>query len=333
MSNLSSIERLVPSVSRQTALDAHANQVNATVAILMCTCNGQDFLEQQLQSFVAQSHCAWKVVASDDASIDNTRSILQRYQEAWGEDKLTVCTGPGKGFAANFLSLVCKADISADYFAYSDQDDIWEPAKLKLAVDWLQSVPSHVPALYCSRTRLVDEANRGIGLSPLFSKPPCFANALMQNIGGGNTMVFNLAARRLLQEAGDQIEVVTHDWWTYLVVAACGGKVFYDARPTVRYRQHSANIIGMNSNWAARFLRLHMMIRGRFKDWSDIHVNALSKMAHMLTPENRELLALFCMARQGHFLPRMIGLKRTGVFRQTKLSQLGLIAAAVFKKI
>jgi glycosyltransferase involved in cell wall biosynthesis len=299
----------------------------------MCTFNGQDFLEQQLQSFAAQRHSHWKVFVSDDGSSDGTASILRRYQASWGQDKITMRAGPGKGFAANFLSLVCSPDIQSDFLAYSDQDDVWESDKLKHAMAWLQTVPRDVPALYCTRTRLVDEANQGIGLSPLFTKPPCFANALMQNIGGGNTMVFNRAARQLLQEAGDQAEIVTHDWWTYLVVAGCGGKVYYDARPTVRYRQHSANIIGMNSNLAARLLRLRMTIRGRFKDWSDLHINALKQVSHRLTPENSELLALFTMARGGRLVPRMIGLKRTGIYRQTKLSQLGLVAAAIFKKI
>lgn len=304
-----------------------------TVAILLCTFNGQAFLEQQLQSFAAQTHSHWKVFVSDDGSSDHTLAILKRYQAAWGADKMSVYTGPGKGFAANFLSLVCRPNIQADFFAYSDQDDVWESVKLQYALDWLQTVPGDVPSLYCSRTRLVDEANKGIGLSPLFTKPPCFANALMQNIGGGNTMVFNQTARQLLRECGDQTEVVTHDWWTYLVVTACGGKVFYDARPVVRYRQHPANIIGMNSDLDSRLMRLRMLIHGRFKDWSDMNVNALHKMTHRLTPENRELLATFNSARRRKLLPRIVGLKRSGIYRQTKISNLVLIFAAIFKKI
>jgi len=86
---------------------------------------------------------------------------------------------PAEGFVANFLSLTCKASIEADYYAYSDQDDVWESDKLERAVRWLQTVPENIPALYCSRTRLVDAENNEIGLSPLFSKPPSFANALI----------------------------------------------------------------------------------------------------------------------------------------------------------
>jgi hypothetical protein len=57
----------------------------------------------------------------------------------------------------------------------------------------------------------VDRENRVIGLAPLFRKYPCFVNALMQNIAGGNTMVFNESARVLLNEAGPNLDLNSHD--------------------------------------------------------------------------------------------------------------------------
>ncbi|EDK72391.1 glycosyl transferase, group 2 family protein [candidate division TM7 genomosp. GTL1] len=59
---------------------------------------------------------------------------------------------------------------------------------------------------------------------------------MVQNVAGGNTMVFNNAARRLLIAAGSDVDVVAHDWWVYIVVSACGGRVHYDSRPSLRYR-------------------------------------------------------------------------------------------------
>jgi hypothetical protein len=107
--------------------------------------------------------------------------------------------GPAEGSTANFLSLTCRADIDADYFAYADQDDVWESDKLERAVNWLKTIPEGVPALYGSRTLLVDARNQHIGYSPLFEREPNFRNALVQSIAGGNTMVFNRAARDLLR--------------------------------------------------------------------------------------------------------------------------------------
>jgi len=175
----------------------------ARVAILLCTYHGQHYLPEQLDSFAAQTYENWAVWASDDGSEDDTHSILEDYQSRWDVGRLSIHFGPAEGFAANFLSLTCNANIDADLYAYSDQDDVWEADKLARAVQWLESVPAEVPALYCSRTRLVDANNNEVGVSPLFAKAPSFANALMQNIGGGNTMVFNNAARNLLREAGE----------------------------------------------------------------------------------------------------------------------------------
>lgn len=84
-------------------------------------------------------------------------------------------------------------------------NDIWETDKLQRAVARLSAVPHGTPAVYCSRTRVVDANDQPICMSPLFAKTPRFANALMQNIGGGNTMVFNEAVRQLLIKAGQSI--------------------------------------------------------------------------------------------------------------------------------
>ncbi len=304
------------------------------VAILLCTYYGESYLTEQLDSFLAQSHSNWEVFISEDGSQDATHKILEAYREKWGDERLSVYDGPAKGFSANFISLVCRSTIRADFFAYSDQDDIWEYDKLQRAVDTLQSVPLNIPALYCSRTRLVDTKNQHITFSPLFTKPPVFANALMQNVGGGNTMVFNDAARKILCDAGENVDVVTHDWWTYMVVSGCGGKVFYDAYPSVRYRQHHNNLVGANSSWSARFMRIRMLWQGRFREWSERNIHELQRIRSKLTPENQKILDQFVAARDCYWLlPRLIGLKRSGIYRQTLFGNLGLIVAAIFKKI
>jgi glycosyltransferase involved in cell wall biosynthesis len=303
------------------------------IEILMCTFEAGRFLNDQLDSIIAQTHQNWQLLVSDDASKDGTRKTLESYQNRLGPQRLKILSGPSKGFVSNFLSLTCNSSSDSNYYAYSDQDDIWDDDKLERALKWLHTIPDKTPALYCSRTRLVDSNNNEIGLSPLFSKPPSFANALMQNIGGGNTMVFNHAARTLLLEAGENISVVSHDWWVYLLVTGCGGKVFYDSIPSVRYRQHSKNLVGMNGSWNARIKRIRMLWQGRFQRWIDDNIVALQKIHHQLTPANQTTLALFTKARTMSFIFRLIYLKKSGIYRQTLLGNLGLIAAAVFNKI
>jgi hypothetical protein len=234
---------------------------------------------------------------------------------------------------ANFLSIACNPQVTADYYAFSDQDDVWEADKIASALAWLQTIPSDVPALYCGRTRSVDASNQPIGFSPLFARQPSFANALVQSIAGGNTMVFNQAACRLLRLAGAGAQVASHDWWMYLLVSGCGGRVFYDPRPTVRYRQHAANLIGSNSHWGARLRRMGLLFRGRFSDWNDLNLVALEAMRAYLTPENQRRLDEFSQARRRGFFGRLAGIKRCGVYRQTLFGNIGLLAAVLCNKI
>jgi len=74
--------------------------------------------------------------------------------------------------------------IDADYFAFSDQDDVWYLDKLRRALTWLVAVPGNIPALYCGRTELMSIDGQSYGFSPLFTRPPTFRNALVQNLGG-----------------------------------------------------------------------------------------------------------------------------------------------------
>ncbi len=304
-----------------------------TVAILLCTRNGERFLPAQLDSIQAQTHSNWTVWASDDGSTDATREILQTYRAAWGTEKMMILNGPGTGSSANFLSLACNGAIIADYFSFADQDDIWEITKLARALTHLASVPPTTPGLYLSRTSLIDEEDRELGLSRLFTKPPSFRNALVQNIGGGNTMVFDAVARDILLSAGPKIKVVVHDWWTYMAVVGCGGIVFNDAVPSLKYRQHSDNQIGSNQGLAARVFRAGQLLEGRFRDWADINLRALQAIEARLTPENLETLRAFRIARTLPLIPRLIGLSRSGITRQSFIDNLGLYLAAAFNRL
>lgn len=324
--------QVIPLVSLKSLLHRSSPAV-PKVAVLMCTMQGQHFLAQQLNSIATQTHPCWEIWASDDGSDDHTHAILEYYQSHWGEDRISIHAGPAEGSTANFLSLTCRADIDADYFAYADQDDVWEDDKLERAVAWLQTVPPDVPALYGSRTLLVDARNQHLGYSPLFLKPTSFRNALVQSVAGGNTMVFNRAARDLLRRAGESVEAITHDWWAYMLVSGCGGLVHYDPYPTVRYRQHDANQFGANINPVAQYTRARLLLQGRFRGWIDANLKALERVRHLMTPENQLVLDEFIAVRKRWIGGRLFGLWRSGVRRQTLLGNIGITLAAVINRL
>jgi glycosyltransferase involved in cell wall biosynthesis len=305
----------------------------SNVAILLCTFNGARFLPSQLSSYTDQTWHDWRLFASDDGSSDDTATILTQYQKTIGSNRMQIRTGPRRGFVINFLSLICDPSIDADYYAYSDQDDIWEPDKLARAIDVLQKVPAHIPAVFGSRTRLIRDDGQEFGLSPLFRHKPEFRNALVQNIAGGNTMVLNAAAREHLMAGGSGLSLPGHDWWTYLVTTAVGGHVHYDPTPLVKYRVHPGNIMGSNAGLTNHARRLNMVARGRFRQWIDLNIGALKPLRSRMTPENQALFDLFCEARDRSFISRQVGLLKTGIYRQTPLGNAGLIVASLLKKL
>jgi glycosyltransferase involved in cell wall biosynthesis len=304
-----------------------------TVTILLCTLNGERFLAEQLASLESQTFRNWRLKVSDDGSSDGTKSILHAFQKSLEPGRVEIVDGPQRGAPANFLFQACAEDLASDYYAFCDQDDVWEADKLRRAIDALEQVVPGIPALYGSRTRLIDKDGNEIGFSPLFRKKPEFRSALVQSIAGGNTMVFNQVARELLAFCGADLDVPSHDWWLYQVVSACGGQVRYDAYPSVRYRQHAHNLIGANRGWTARLRRLRMLQRGRFRHWQDLNVAALARLRPRMCADNQRVFSLFRQARKQPLLERAAIFAQTGVYRQTLLGNMGLVAAVALNKI
>jgi glycosyltransferase involved in cell wall biosynthesis len=293
------------------------------VAILMGTRNGARFLAAQLATIAAQSHRDWRLIVSDDGSTDDTRSLLAAFADGPGRGRTAIREGPRGGFAANFLSLAGDPGIRADFYAFADQDDLWHEDRLARGLARLAGLPAARPALAGGRTRLIDEEGAPLGLSPLFRARPAFENALVQSIAGGNTMLFNAAAKRLF-EATAGVTVVAHDWWAYQLVSGAGGAVIYDPEPAVAYRQHGANLIGGNRGLRARTGRLRLIAAGRLAEWTDANLSALERAAPVLTAEARAKVALFRRARRLPLLARVAALRRLGLYRQTRGDTLAL---------
>jgi glycosyltransferase involved in cell wall biosynthesis len=303
------------------------------VAIFLCIFHGKHFLSAQLESIADQSHRYWRLYISDDGNCRESIDLIKKFQSRFKEGQIIFTIGPQKGFVSNFLSLTCDESIDADYFAFSDQDDIWHKNKLEKSIQYLSKVSKELPSLYCSRTVIVDKNDSKIGLSPLFLKTPSFANALVQNIGGGNTMVFNRKLREIALQAGPNIPVITHDWWMYLLATGCGGFIKYDPEPSLRYRQHGDNLVGCNITWGARFYRIFMLLQGRFKDWNDKNLTSLQKIYHLLTPSNQQLLDDFSKLRNTLFFERLKIFRKCKIYRQTILGNLGLWVAICLRKM
>lgn len=302
------------------------------VAILMATYNGEKFLTEQLESFAAQNHKNWSLHISDDGSTDNTINILNEFKSKVEQD-VTIYQGPKSGFAQNFLSLVRRDSIIADYFAFSDQDDIWYADKLETGLKTAVSLTQNKPIVIFTRTELIDEYGNNIGYSPLFKKPASFQNALIQSIGGGNTMLFDSKSRDLLKRIPCYYKVISHDWMSYQIISACDGDVIYLSSPSLEYRQHTANLIGSNKGIINIFRRFKAMLSGQLLEWNVANLRVLSLYSDLILNENKETLCLFSKMRESSLLKRVYYSLKIKLYRQTFLGEIGLFLAVLLKKI
>ncbi len=211
------------------------------VIVLLSTYNGEKYLEEQLDSLVRQKNVEIQILARDDGSSDRTIEILSCYSKKY--DFISYYKGENIKPAKSFLELIVKAE-DCPYYALCDQDDVWDEDKLFVAIQQIKKLNSEKPAMYYGNTRVVDQDLNYIRNShqnPLVNerKYSCLVEALPT----GCTMVFNLAAKKLIQKKLPQY-CSMHDTWLYMVCKIFG-EVCYDFEPHISYRQHGNNVIGV----------------------------------------------------------------------------------------
>lgn len=295
------------------------------VRILLATRNGAAHLQPQLQSYLDQDHADWALWVSDDGSEDGTRAILERFAAAHPEREIRLLQGPGRGAAANFLSLITHPDLPPGPVALSDQDDVWMPDRLSRGLAAVTGPAG--PALYGART-----IETGPDLRPLPRQkgplpPPSFANALVQNIVAGNTITMNGAALAALRAAGAP-DVPYHDWWIYLRLSAIGAQITLDQRPVLYYRQHAGNVIGAHSGTRARLARIGALLGGAYRDWLRRNLDALLARPGDLPPAHEDAARALRDTR-----PRRRALARSGARRAGRAGQAALWALALAGRI
>ena len=310
-----------------------AHKKSPSVAILMCTYNGEAFLGEQLDSIEGQDYKNWTLFVNDDRSKDKTLDILKAYQKKWGAKKLHIRRGPQKGFCQNFLQIICDKKIQADLYFLCDQDDVWMPHKLSHTLKKISKLDPTKPLLYCARTTYVSsDAKKILGQSDLFLKPPSFKNAIIQSLAGGNTMAFNNHLKDRARKY-PRANVVSHDWWLYILNELKGGQTHYDTESTILYRQHARSLIGANTGFLAKMKRLRMLLSGTFRVYNTKHLEAFNRFSIETVKKNIDLIDQFLIMRDKPLHVRWQMIQKLGLYRQTFDGKIALYLGAVLHKL
>jgi glycosyltransferase involved in cell wall biosynthesis len=303
------------------------------VAILMCTYNGEHYLEEQLDSIQNQDYQDWLLYVSDDGSTDQTLPTLESYQSLWGKDKLHILKGPRQGFQKNFMSLINSKKIYADFYMLCDQDDVWLPTKITAAISYLKIQDQSRPQLYCGRTSYVTKKLKFIQHSDLFLRPPSFHNAIVQSIAGGNTMAYNNALKKVSMNFKD-VRIIAHDWWLYILCEISNGNTYFDINSHILYRQHERSLIGANTTWLAKAKRLYMLLSGKFIQYNNCHYEAFNSISlKIANPAHINLIDRFYTDRHKDLKTRLKMIRGLGIYRQTRDGMLALYLAALLKRL
>ena len=299
------------------------------VQVLLSTYNGAKYIGPQLKSLAGQTYDNVFIRFRDDGSTDATVDILKNFIKSYPKADFT--QGANIGAVKSFFELLKLSSEDSSYFAFCDQDDIWEKDKISRAVEHLNKFPQEKPALYFCRLNIVDESLNHIAYSPIPSRKPSFENALVENIATGATVVINKAARDLVLRRLPENAPI-HDWWLYIAVSAFG-EIVFDEKPLIKYRQHGANAIGIKVGFLKQsFSRLKRFFSKGLKtislqagDFYDIHGDRLNK-------SERQTIEDFLFKRK-NLCERIIYAFKMKVYRQAPMDNIILRILIIFGRI
>lgn len=219
------------------------------ISILMATYNGEKYVKEQIESLLSQTFCNFTLWVSDDVSTDGTWDILQAYARQYPQKiKISRREKNSGDSRYNFLGLMVK--IKDNYVMLCDQDDVWLPDKIEKTLAKMKAMEGQypdMPILVRTDAKIVDQGLRVVYPSykqvmhSNFDRTD-FCQVLIQNTFAGCTAMYNRRLADLIDQKPDYC--VMHDWWLELIAAAFG-KLGYIDEPTMLYRQHGINVIGV----------------------------------------------------------------------------------------
>ncbi|MCU6679427.1 glycosyltransferase [Leclercia tamurae] len=236
------------------------------LAVLLAVYNGRTWIDEQLESILAQVEVNLDVFVSIDLSTDGSWDYLTEKYSSYKNVHFLPYGDKFGSAGKNFYRLVLDVNFdNYDYISFSDQDDIWYANKLQRAIETIvdkkvDAYSSNVLAFWDDgRTCLIDKA-----------QPQAAFDYYFEAAGPGCTYVFTnklaTAFQKFLISNTSSQEVTLHDWLIYAFARANNYKWYIDAAPGMRYRQHSSNQVGANISYKMWVKRVKLVNSGWYRN-------------------------------------------------------------------
>lgn len=301
------------------------------VAIIISTYNGEQFIEQQLESLFSQTDVEISIFVRDDCSTDNTLSLLEKYS-----NKLTIIENNriNLGVGNSFMETLYSVGDSFDYYAFCDQDDVWLEEKLSKAIFKLENETE--PALYCSNQTLVDKNLSVLGERHKESLSTSYLQVLNNNKLTGCTMVWNKELQIALlatenRPSSNLLKIRIHDVWVAMVASVIG-KIIYDSNSYIYYRQHENNVVGVRkekllSIWRKKLFNSNLR-NGRSMLAGEIH----AKFQNNISPKIAQDLECFANYQKS-IKYKFLLLKNSSLFKFSNEPKISIWLKIIFNLV
>ncbi len=221
----------------------------AEVAILLATYNGEMYLREQIDSILNQTFQDYTIYIHDDGSTDNTLNIINEYSLSYPDKIVNLEYAKTGGALTNFMSML--KYVSEPYIMFCDQDDYWIQDKIEKTYNEMKRIEKGCeisPCLVFTDLYVVDSSLKIISDSFMnyTDRNPYrteYTQLLVQNVAPGCTMIINKSLAELMPKYKNADKIQMHDWWAILL-AATYGKVSFLNCSTIKYRQHTQNVVG-----------------------------------------------------------------------------------------
>ncbi|WP_318461212.1 glycosyltransferase [Photobacterium leiognathi] len=233
------------------------------VCTLLAAYNGEQFIKEQLDSILNQDNVDNDIYISLDLSTDRTIDIIDDYKKKYNNIFLLPYGQKFGSAGQNFFHLLTKVDFSKyDYVAFSDQDDIWLPNKLKRALSMLQKSESDG---YSSNVTAFWKSGKKVLVRKDY--PQTEFDYIFESSGPGCTFVLRTSlAIDIKQSLDKKRELIKklwlHDWYCYAFSRENKRKWYIDSEPLMLYRQHETNQVGANQGLSQILSRFKVILSG-----------------------------------------------------------------------
>jgi teichuronic acid biosynthesis glycosyltransferase TuaG len=162
------------------------HQFPVTVSIIMASFNCGPFIEEAVQSVLAQTFNDWELIISDDGSTDQTPILLSRIRLL--DSRIGVIEGEKNQGAARARNAALSL-ARGRYIAFLDSDDLWRSDKLERQISYMKA--HRVPFCFGSYER-ISETGANMGLVAARA-PVTYKKMLSGNRIGCLTAVYDTA--------------------------------------------------------------------------------------------------------------------------------------------